>query len=417
MGMTLAEKILAKKSGRDKVKPGEYVTASIDLAVVHEALAMVYLVLAKAGVKKVWDSSKVVGVLDHLVPAPNERSAEGQRLARMAARQFEIQTFYGERAGIMHQVVPEKGHVTPGMLIVGTDSHTITYGAFGAAATGIGTSEMAYVLALGRLWFRVPETIRFDLKGELKHRVMSKDVILYIAGRYSTEVAQYKAIEFSGPGAKRLSIDSRMTISNMAVEIGAKFGFFEPDAKTINYLKNRSKLQYEVLTADDDARYERVYEVDMSAIEPQVALPFSVGNAKPVSEVGDVKIDQALIGSCTNGRLEDLRIAADILRGKKVHQDTRLLVIPASWEVYLEAMKQGIIEDLVQSGAIICNCGCGPCFGAHMGLLASGERCIASINRNFKGRMGSAKAEVYLASPATVAASAIAGKIVDPRLY
>lgn len=417
MGMTLAEKILAKKSAKDRVKPGEYVIASIDLAVVHEALAMVYLVLIKAGVRKVWDTSKVVGVLDHLVPAPNERSAEGQRLARTAARQFEITTFYGERAGIMHQVVPEKGHVAPGMLIVGTDSHTTTYGAFGAAATGIGTSEMAYVLATGKLWFRVPETIRFNLTGKLKDRVMSKDVILYIAGKYSTEVAQYKAIEFSGPGAKELSIDSRMTISNMAVEIGAKFGFFEPDAKTIEYLRGRSERSLEPIIADNDARYESVYEVDMSSIEPQVALPFSVGNVKPVSEVGEVKIDQAFIGSCTNGRLEDLKVAADILKGKEVHRDTRLLVIPASWEIYLEAMKQGIIRDLIQSGAIICNCGCGPCFGAHMGLLASGERCIASINRNFKGRMGSAKAEVYLASPATVAASAIAGKIVDPRLH
>lgn len=287
----------------------------------------------------------------------------------------------------------------------------------GAAGTGIGFSEMAYVFATGQLWFKVPPTIRFHLTGKLPEYVMSKDIILFIAGKYSAEVAQYKAVEFSGPLAGELSLSSRMTMSNMAVEIGAKFGFFAPDQKTSDFLKDRTRKPFSLISPDPDAHYEETYEIDVSSLEPQVAFPFSVENVRPISEAREVKIHQAFIGSCTNGRLEDLQMAANIMRGKKVHLDVRLLIIPASWEIYRQAMKEGTLETLIDAGAVIGNPSCGPCFGAHMGLLGSEENCIAAINRNFKGRMGSQKAQVFLASPATVAASAVEGKIADPRNY
>jgi 3-isopropylmalate/(R)-2-methylmalate dehydratase large subunit len=417
MGMTLAEKILARASGRHSVKPGEYVVANIDLAMTHEGMRGVFPILKEAGVKKVWDPEKVINLLDHWVPAPTVQAAEHHKRIRQAVVELGIRYAYGEKAGICHQVLPEKGHVVPADLIVGTDSHTVTYGAFGAAATGIGYSEMAYVLATGKLWFRVPETIKFQIEGELPPAVMSKDLLLYLAGQYSAEVAEYKAIEFTGSTAKMMSLSSRMTMSNMSVELGAKFGFFEPDEKVSEFLKGRIQKTYPMIQADTDASYEKVFEVDASRIEPQVALPSSVDNVKAVSQLGEIILDQAFIGSCTNGRIEDLRIAADILKGKKVHSRVRLLVIPASWEVYREALKSGILETFVDAGAIICNSSCGPCFGGHMGILAPGERCIASINRNFQGRMGSSDAEVYLGSPATVAASAVEGRIADPRNY
>jgi homoaconitase/3-isopropylmalate dehydratase large subunit len=274
---------------------------------------------------------------------------------------------------------------------------------------------MAYVFATGRLWFKVPETIQFYLAGKLPARVMSKDILLYIAGKYSAEVAQYKAVEFVGPLSEEMSLASRMTMSNMAVEIGAKFGFFVPDQKVSDFLKGRSQKSFSLITPDTDAYYKTVYRIDVSSLEPQVALPFSVDNVRPISEAGEVKIQQAFIGSCTNGRLEDLHMAAKILKGKKVHPDVRFLVIPASWETYREAMRDGTLDTLIKAGVVIGNSSCGPCFGAHMGLLGAGENCIAAINRNFKGRMGSSKAQVFLASPATVAASALEGKITDPR--
>jgi len=301
------------------------------------------------------------------------------------------------------------------MLVVGADSHTISYGALGAAASGIGHSEMAYVFTTGKLWFKVPETIKFIIEGSLPPRVSSKDVILSLAGKYSVEAAQYKAVEFTGAACNDLSIAGRITMCNMAAEIGAKFAFFETDKKTTDYLMERTQRHFDVVAADSDASYEAVYHEDVSTLEPQVASPFSVDNVKPVSKVGDIKIHQAVLGSCTNARLEDLRMAAEVMAGKKVHPDVRMLVIPASWEVYRDALREGIIMRLSESGAIICNAGCGPCMGGHMGLLASGEACIATTNRNFKGRMGSPESELYLASPATVAASAITGKITDPR--
>lgn len=415
MGMTMAEKVLARTSGRPETKPGEYVTARVDQVMIHDAFAAVYRNLLEAGIEKVWDSDRVAILLDHYIPAPTVSHAESQKLIRAAVKKCGIKKWYDMKAGICHQIMGEKGHIIPGELVLGTDSHSTTYGAFGAAGTGIGFSEMAYVLATGELWMKVPSTIKFVINGEIPKWIMSKDIILYIAGKYTTEVAQYKAVEFSGSTAHGMSIASRMTISNMGVEIGAKFAFFEADGTTLDFLKGRTERPVDVFKADRDAKYEKIIEIDVTNLEPQVAFPDDVGNVKPVSKAQDIRIDQAFIGSCTNGRLEDLQLAATILRGKKVHPDTRLIVFPASWEVYREAVQKGVIETLIEAEAVICNPGCGPCLGGHMGLIASGERCLASSNRNFKGRMGSTEGEVYLASPATVAASAVAGRIVDPR--
>lgn len=417
MGMTLAEKILARASGRSIVSPGGFVTADIDLAMTHEALASVFVNLLGIGWDKVWDPTRIVVLLDHYVPASTQRYAEIHKLVRMAVKQWGIKYYYGERAGICHQVLPEKGHVLPGMLIVGTDSHTTTYGAFGAAGTGIGFSEMAYVFATGQLWFKVPETIRFILTGRFPENVSSKDLILYIAGRFSSEVAQYRSVEFTGGLAENMSLSSRMTMSNMAVEIGAKFGFFEPDRKVLEFLQGRTPQPLPLIKPDSDARYEKTCEIDVSSLEPQVAFPYSVDNVHPVSEAGDIPIHQAFIGSCTNGRLEDLHSAAGILQGRHMHPDVRFYVAPASWEVYRQALKDGTLETFIDAGAVIQTSSCGLCFGAHQGLLASEENCIAAINRNFKGRMGSPDSKVFLASPATVAASALEGKITDPRGY
>jgi len=417
MGMTLAQKILARASKRQMAEAGEYLVADVDLAMTHEGLWGVYPILKEGGVTRLWNLERIVNLLDHWVPAPTVQAAETHKIVRQAVKEFGIRYSYRENAGICHQVIPEKGHVVPGDLIVGTDSHTTTYGAFGAAATGIGFSEMAYVLATGKLWFRVPETIRFEMEGDLSPGVMSKDLLLHLAMKYTAEVAQYRSIEFAGSAAKGMTLSSRMTMSNMAVELGAKFGFFEPDEKVEKFLEGRAKKTFQMVKPDPDAPYEQILRVDVWKIEPQIALPSNVDNVKSISQLGEIIVDQAFIGSCTNGRIEDLRIAADILRGRKVSNNLRLIVIPASWEVYREALKTGILEILIDSGAIICNPTCGPCFGGGMGLLAPGERCIASINRNFQGRMGSSDAEVYLGSPATVAASAIEGRIADPRKY
>lgn len=419
MAMTMAEKVLARASGRGEVKPGEYVTAKVDQVMGHDTFAEVYVVLKEAGIDRVWDPSRIAVLLDHYVPAPSIAYAEDHKLIREAVKKFRIENWYDMKVGVCHQIMGEKGHIIPGDLVVGCDSHTTTYGAFGAAGTGIGVSEVAYVVATGELWMRVPPTLKFVIQGDLAARVMSKDIILYIAGKYTTEVAQYKAVEFKGSTAEKMSVASRMTMANMGVEIGAKFAFFEADQKTLDYLDGRTrgkaKRPVGLFKADPDARYEQVYEIDVSRLEPQVACPHDVGNVRPISQVGDIKVDQAFLGSCTNGRFEDLEIAAAILNGKRVHPETRLIVFPASWETYLEALRTGILETLIEAGAVVCNPGCGPCLGGHMGLLAAGERCIASSNRNFKGREGSTEAEVYLGSPATVAASAVAGRIVDPR--
>jgi homoaconitate hydratase family protein len=414
MPMTIAEKILARASGRKSASAGDYVTAKIDKFMCHEAFAGVYLNLVMAGISRIPQPDRVLVFLDHYVPAPTQRAAFIHKMVREGVEKFGIKHYYGERAGIAHQAMMELGHARPGELIIGTDSHTCTYGALGAAASGIGITEMTYAIATGELWFRVPATIRFVLNGQMKWPLTSKDIILKIAGDYSAEVAQYKSVEFTGPAATAMSIDSRMTMSNMSIEIGAKFGLFEFDERARAYLGGKIEC-VSAVAADAGAIYERVYEVDVSRLEPLVALPHTVDNVKPVSQLSDVMIDQAVLGSCTNGRLEDLEMAASLLKGKKIHNRVRMLVIPASWNIYQKAMENGTLSTLIKAGGIVLNPGCGPCFGSHGGLLTDGEKCISSTNRNFKGRMGSSQAEIYLASPATVAASALAGHLIDPR--
>jgi len=414
----MAEKVLARASGRSAVHPGEFVTAHIDILMCHDlSFCAACEAMVDCGYNKVWDPDKIVVVVDHAVPAPNIASAENHRKIREYVRARGIKKFYDAGVGICHQVLPEKGHALPGLLIVGGDSHTTTYGALGAASCGIGRSEATYVMAKGTLWFQVPETIQFVLKGKLPGGVTAKDIILKIAGRYTAEVAQYKAVEFKGPVAKALSIHERMTISNMGVEIGAKFAFFEADAKTLTYLKKRTKQPVKPFRPDSDADYLEIYEMDVSSLEPQVACPHNVDNVKSVSEIGEVPVQQALIASCTNARLPDLKRAAAILKGRKIHPGTRLLVIPASHEIYTRGVKSGIFQTFLEAGAMIGTPTCGPCGGRHMGILAPGETAISSTNRNFKGRMGSPESFVYLGSPETVAASAIEGRIADPRRY
>lgn len=413
MGYTMAEKILGRAVGRG-VRAGENITVSVDVAMLNISMASVSRILKRAGVTRLWDPGRVVCIQDHNVPAPNEREAEVQRTIREAVQAYGIEAYYGENGGICHQVMVDQGHVRPGEVIVGSDSHTCTYGALGAAATGIGVTEMAYVLTTGKLWFRVPETLRFDLRGRLAERVTAKDILLWIAGRHGVDVAQYKAIEFSGEVAEALSIDSRLAMANMAVELGGKFGFFATDGATRAFLRGRIRGEPEDVRPDPDAGYETLIRVDVASLEPQVALPHAFDNVRSVSEVEGTVVHQAYIGSCTNGRLEDLRAAAEILRGKRVDRFTRLYVLPASWAVYRAAMEEGLVRTLLDAGAVFPGCDCGPCIG-QMAVLAAGENCIASSSRNARGRMGSSDSGVFLASPATVAASAIYGKITDPR--
>ncbi len=415
--MNIIEKILANASGKQEVSPGEIVEAKIDVAMTHDLTGPLAIKsFHEIGAKKVWDSNKVVIIIDHLVPASSVISAELHKTVRNFAEEQHIENFYDVgRGGVCHQVMPEKGHVRPGEVIVGSDSHTCTYGAFGAFATGIGSTEMAAVFATGKLWFRVPEVIKVDVTGKFKKLVTAKDLTLKIVGKIGADGAIYKGLEFGGSTIRDMTIDGRMVLSNMAVEMGAKAGLIEPDKKTVDYVKARTDKPFTPVKSDPDSVYEKIVDVDVSELEPQVAVPHSVDNVKPVSEVEDVKVDQAFIGSCTNGRLEDLRVAAQILKGKKIARGVRLVVIPASQEIYLNAINEGLIRTFMDAGATVGNPNCGPCLGGHMGILAEGEACISTSNRNFIGRMGSTKSFVYLASPATVAASAITGKITDPR--
>ncbi|MBW1699914.1 MAG: 3-isopropylmalate dehydratase large subunit [Deltaproteobacteria bacterium] len=418
MEMTMAEKVLARTSGRDAVEPGEFVTAAIDtLMVADMSFYDSYELMIEHGCSKIWDPDRMVVIMDHQFPAQDMAQAEKHRKIREWVKKHGIRNFYDGGVGICHQVMVEKGHVLPGDLIVGGDSHTTTYGALGAASSGIGHSDIAYVMAKGSLWFMVPETIQFILRGTLPKGTSAKDIILRIAGDYSTDVAQYKSIEFLGPVAEELSIDARMTICNMALEIGAKFAFFKADNKTVGYLKQRTNKQVKSFGPDSGANYEAVYEIDVSSLEPQVACPHEVDNVKPVGEVEGVTVQQAFIGSCTNARIEDLERAAAILKGRKVHHETRLIVMPASREVYIQVSKSGALQALLEAGAMLGPPVCGPCGGLNNGILAKNETAICSTNRNFKGRMGNPESFVFLASPETVAASAIEGKIADPRKY
>jgi 3-isopropylmalate/(R)-2-methylmalate dehydratase large subunit len=415
--MNIIEKILADASGKREVSPGEIVEASIDVAMIHDLTGPLAIKsFRNIGAKKVWDNQRIVVILDHLVPASSVISANLHKIVRNFVEEQNIENFYDVgRGGVCHQVMPEKGHVRPGEVIVGADSHTCTYGAFGAFATGIGSTEMAAVFATGKLWFRVPEVIKVNVTGKFQNLVTAKDLTLNVVGKIGADGAIYKGLEFGGSTIRDMSVDGRMVLCNMAVEMGAKAGIIEPDEKTLDYVKGRTDKTIKPVKSDPESVYEKVLDVDVSALEPQVAVPHSVDNVKPVSEVENVEVDQAFIGSCTNGRLEDLRSAARVLKGKKIARGVRLIVIPASQEIYLNALNEGLIKTFMEAGATIGNPNCGPCLGGHMGLMAEDEVCISSSNRNFVGRMGSTKSYVYLASPATVAASAITGKITDPR--
>jgi len=418
-GESLAEKILAR-SCRRSVSPGEYVEASVDLAMFHELTGPLTLkVLRKLGSDKPWDREKLVIVLDHQVPADTVKTAELHKELRIYARRWRIPYFYDVgRHGIAHQLLVEEGFVQPGMLIVGADSHTCTAGALGAFATGVGSTDMAAVVATGKIWLRVPESMKITVDGELPKGVYAKDVVLHVIGEIGADGATYMAVEFHGSTIESMSISDRLTICNMAVEMGAKTGMVNSDARTLEYLRSIGcELRYPVLRSDDNAHYAEELHIDASKLEPVVACPHRVDNVKAVAEVEGTPVDQVFIGSCTNGRIEDLRVAAKILKGRKVAEGTRLIVIPASQRVLKEALREELIDIFVDAGGVVCNPNCGPCLGGHMGVLADGEVAISTSNRNFIGRMGSPKSEVYLASPATAAASAVEGRITDPRRY
>ena len=413
---TLAENILAEASGKS-VSPGEIVYAGVDTAMSHENAALVIRWFREIGRERVWDNEKIVIIFDHRVPAESIKTAEGQKKIRNFVKEQGIKHFYDINTGICHQVLAEKGFSRPGIVLVGTDSHTTTAGAFGAFATGIGATEMAGVWATGRIWFKVPETIKINVEGELSKGVYAKDVILHIIGHLIADGANYMAVEFDGDTIKNMSIASRMVLSNLSMEMGAKVAFVYPDEKTKKWLEERKAKPYRFILPDKEARYVDEYNFDASEITPKVACPHTVDNVKSIEEVEGTEINQAFIGSCTNGRLEDLREAAKILKGRKVKEGVRLIIGPASWEVYRDAMREGLLDIFIEAGGVIINPGCGPCLGAHQGILASGEVAISTTNRNFQGRMGSPESFVYLASPAAVAASAIEGKIADPRKY
>ena len=415
MGHTFVEKVLARKAGLDSVVPGQIVTVRPDKLLTHDNTSAIAGQFRKIGVSKMADPDMSVIVLDHVAPAASETYAASHKATREFVAEQGISSFYDIGEGICHQVLPEKGHAWPGAVIVGSDSHTPTYGAFGAFSAGIGRTEAAAVMATGQIWLRVPESLRIVINGTLPDRVSAKDVVLHIIGDLRADGANYCSVEFAGETVREMSIASRMVLTNMAAEMGAKNGVVEPDEVTRAWLQGRVEHAYEEVHADPDAAYERVIEYDVSGLAPQVAKPHTVDNVVPVTEVAGTPINQALVGTCTNGRLEDLAAAAEILRGKHIAPSVRLLVLPASREVLLAAIKGGIVSDLVAAGATLLNPGCGPCLGAHQGCMAPGEVTLSTANRNFKGRMGSKEAFIYLASPATVAASALTGVITDPR--
>ncbi len=414
MGKTFTEKVLGRKAGKP-VQAGEVVTVSPDIILSHDNAAAIIQEFRKLGVAKVRAPEKIVIVLDHIVPAADEKYAQNHKSIREFVAEQGIPHFFDINAGICHQVLPEQGFALPGRVIVGSDSHTPSYGAFGAFAAGIGRTEAASVWATDEIWLRVPETVRIDLAGGFGPGVSAKDLILKIIGDHGAEAANYKAVEFAGPAAGGLGIGARLTLANMSAEMGAKNGYFAPDVKTFAWLEARARGPYEVAASDPDAGYESVLAYELGSLEPQIACPHTVDNVKPVSAVAGKPVDQVLIGTCTNGRLEDLEAAARILEGRKVHRSVRCLVIPASWEVYREALKSGALAVLADAGCVVLNSGCGPCLGAHEGILAAGEVCLSTSNRNFRGRMGHRDSEIYLASPATAAATAIEGRIADPR--
>ena len=417
MGLTVTEKILAKHCNKKSLIPGELINAQIDLIMCHDVTTTPAItMLEQNGIKRVFDPNKIVVVPDHFVPNKDIKSAELIRTIRNWVKEQGIKKFYDlGRHGICHALLPEQGYVKPAMTIICGDSHTCTHGALGAFSTGVGSTDLAAAMATGELWFKIPETMMFKIKGKLPKGVYSKDIILEIIRRIGVDGALYKAMEFSGEIIDELSVEARMTICNMAVEAGAKSGIINPDQKTIDYVEQRTNEEFEVIKSDDDANYSEIIKIDVSNLEPIAAFPHLPSNGKPISQAKGVEIDQAYLGSCTNGRLEDLQIAASIMKGRKTADGVRMIVVPATTEIWKQANKIGLLDIFMEAGAAVSTPTCGACLGGHMGVLAEGERCISSTNRNFVGRMGHPKSEVYLASPATVAASAVKGMIADPR--
>jgi 3-isopropylmalate/(R)-2-methylmalate dehydratase large subunit len=415
--MTMTQKILAAHAGKKEVFVGELIEAKLDLVLGNDVTTPVAVrEFEKIGCDNVFDKSKIAIVPDHFTPNKDIKSAEQCKIVREFANKYQIENYFeiGEM-GIEHCLLPEKGLVAPGDSVIGADSHTCTYGALGAFSTGVGSTDMASAMAIGQTWFKVPSAIKINITGKFNKWVSGKDVILYIIGQIGVDGALYQSMEFSGDGISELSIDDRFTIANMAIEAGAKNGIFPVDDITIDYLKEHCKKPYTVYEADEDAVYDRILNINLADIKPVVAFPHLPENVKTVEDSGEIKIDQVVIGSCTNGRISDLRIAAEILKDKKIAKGVRVIILPGTQKIYLQAVKEGLAEIFVEAGAVFSTPTCGPCLGGHMGILAAGERAVSTTNRNFVGRMGSTESEVYLASPAVAAASALAGKIAIPQ--
>ncbi len=416
-GSTMVEKILAVKAGKDKVVPGNLVNTKIDLALGNDITAPVAIKeFERFGIDKVFDPEKIVLVPDHFTPNKDIASAEQALLLRRFAEKYKIKHYFEiGRMGIEHALLPEQGLVRPGEVIIGADSHTCTYGALGAFATGVGSTDLAAAMVIGEAWFKVPSTLRFEYEGSLPKWLGGKDLILYTIGQIGVSGARYRAMEFAGPAIAALSMDGRLTMTNMAIEAGGKCGYIQPDQVTFDYLKGRVSVPYEPVYSDLNAAYEQVYRYDITNLEPQIAFPPSPDNVFPVSKAKGTQIQQVVIGSCTNGRIEDLRVAASVIKNKRVDPRVRLLVIPATQQIYRQALEEGLLTAFIDAEAVVSTPTCGPCLGGHMGILAKGERALATTNRNFVGRMGHPESEVYLSGPAVAAASAVAGKIVHPE--
>ena len=417
MGMTMTQKILAAHAGLAEVKAGQLIEAELDLVLGNDITSPVAInEMKKMNRQTVFDKDKIALVMDHFIPNKDIKSAENCKCCREFACRHEISNYFdvGDM-GIEHALLPEKGLVVAGDAVIGADSHTCTYGALGAFSTGVGSTDMAAGMVTGKAWFKVPSAIRFELVGKPSKWVSGKDVILHIIGMIGVDGALYRSMEFTGEGIKNLSMDDRFTICNMAIEAGGKNGIFPVDETALQYMKEHSKREFTVYEADEDAEYDETYVIDLSRLKPTVSFPHLPSNTRTIDQVGEVKIDQAVIGSCTNGRIDDIRAAAEILKGKKVAKGVRCIVIPATQAIYLQAMREGVLEIFIEAGAVVSTPTCGPCLGGYMGILAAGERCISTTNRNFVGRMGHVDSEVYLASPAVAAASAVAGKITAPE--
>jgi 3-isopropylmalate/(R)-2-methylmalate dehydratase large subunit len=417
MGMTIAEKILAEHAGKKEVSPGEIINAKVDIVLANDITAPIAIKeFEKIGVKEVFDRNRIALVPDHFTPQKDIKAAEQCKMLKDFARKYEITNYFEiGRVGIEHALLPEEGIVLPGDLVIGADSHTCTYGALGAFATGVGSTDAAIAMATGECWFKVPESMKFIYYGKLKKWVGGKDLILYTIGDIGVDGASYMAMEFTGEAIDSMPMSGRFSMCNMAIEAGAKTGIIVPDKITEDYVRQRAKRPYKIFTSDLDAKYYEIREYDCSKIPPVVACPHLPSNVKPAEELTNIKIDQVVIGSCTNGRLEDLREAAEVFKGRKVHSEVRMIVIPATQKIYMEALKEGLIEIFIEAQAVVSPPTCGPCLGGHMGILAKGERAIATTNRNFVGRMGHPESEVYLSNPAVAAASGVLGRIGTPE--